>query len=88
MVCFVDAQLHFLDSGLLQLRADGGDGVVDPGADGRVAVLAHGVVVGACGEKGASWVDGAEVEDVVGADCEEGGNCVKESTVGGEEVSR
>ena len=47
---------------------DRGDGVVDPCADCRMAVLAYGVVVGACGDEGDWWVDVAEIEDVVDRD--------------------
>ncbi len=69
-----------------ELVPNGGDGIVDPRADGRMAVLADGIVVGTGGEKGERWVDMAEVEDVMGTDCEEGGESVHESPVGREEV--
>lgn len=65
--------------------ADRGEGVGDPGADLGVAVLAYGVIVGAGGGEGDGWVEGAEVEDLVGEDCEVGVEGVEEGAVGGEE---
>ena len=54
------------------LGGDGGDGIVDPGADFWVAVLVDGEVEGPGGEEGFLRVDVAVVEDVVDGDGEEG----------------
>lgn len=51
---------------------NGGDGVGDPGAEGRVAGLVDGEVVGARCEEGFGGVDAAVVEDCVDGGGEEG----------------
>lgn len=68
------------DGALLQLAAHGGHGVVDPGAEARVARLADGEVERAGREEGGWRVEGAVVEEGVQREGEEGGE-------GGEEGS-
>lgn len=59
-------------SAVLELLGDGGDGVVDPGAEARVAGLVDGEVEGAGGEEGCGGVEGAVVEEGVEREGEEG----------------
>lgn len=47
--------------------------------------LPHGVVVGACGDEGGCWVEGAFVEEGVDCDDEEGGESSEERVVGVED---
>lgn len=75
------------DGGGADLGGGGGDGVGDPGAEGGVAGLVDGEVVGACGEKGFGGVEAAVVEDGVDGGGEEGGEAGEEGGgLGGGEV--
>lgn len=66
----------------VELVGDCADGVVDPGADGRVAGLVHGEVEGAGGEEGCRRVEAAVVEQRVDGNGEERGEGGQEGRCG------
>lgn len=68
----------------VELVGNCGHGVVDPGADGRVAGLVDGEVEGAGGEEGCWWVEVAVVEQRVDGDGEERGEGGEEGRCGEE----
>lgn len=82
----VDAEGDKGDGVLGKLCLDGRDGGVDPAADCWMTGLADREVVGTGGEERGWWVDVAEVEDLVDADCEERGEGREKGTVGGDEI--
>lgn len=75
----VDHKHHPLDLPFADPNGDGGDGVVDPVADGGVAGLRDGEVVGAGEEEGGGGIEGAVVEEGVNCEGEESGEGVEEA---------
>ena len=64
----MDHHDHAVDVAAGQLGSYGVEGIADPGAHFRVAVLMDGKVVGFGGEEGCLGVYGSVVQDVVDAD--------------------
>ena len=77
----VDHQTHRRDGRFEKFGFYGRDGGRYPGADGWVARLEDGVVVFARAEEGCCGVEGAEREEGVDADCEEGGEGLDEGAL-------
>lgn len=68
----MDYDTNPLGGAISNLSYRGVDGIVNPAAHGRVAVLMHGEVEGADGHEGPLRIDAPVVENVVDRDCQEG----------------
>lgn len=75
-----------MDGVAFELVTDGENGVVDPGADFWVSLLADGVIVGAGREEGDGWIEIAKIENLVDKDSKVGLKSVEKCAVSRQEI--